>query len=83
MIDRAKTTPFITPRDMAKAVNLNAGVDVVRWNSEFECFETVGGDRYCSGDIEDVMRGILRNKANGKEWVPEPMPDGVRDDDGD
>jgi hypothetical protein len=63
------TTPFITPREMAKVVNAYAGEDRVRWSEDFQCYTTTDGTRYATGDIEDVARGILRDKekANGKK----------------
>jgi hypothetical protein len=61
------TTPLISNRDMAKAVNEYAGEDRVRWSADFNCFVTTDGTRYATGDIEDIARGIFkdREKANG------------------
>jgi purine nucleoside permease len=56
------TTPFITPKDMAKVVNAYAGEDRVRWSDEFQSFVTTDGTRYATGDIEDTCRGILRDR---------------------
>ena len=62
---RQHASPYITPYDMAKAVNLHVGVDTIRWNKEFNCFVTVNGDVYPEGSIEDIAAGILKEKARG------------------
>ena len=61
---RQYPSPYITPYDMAKAVNAYAGEDRVRWNKEFTCFVTTNGDVYPEGSIEDIANGLLRDKAN-------------------
>lgn len=61
------SSPFITPRDMAKIVNAYVGEDTVRWSDEFHCFVTTTGGRYQEGTIEDVAAGVLRDKEKAHD----------------
>jgi hypothetical protein len=61
------SSPFISPQEMARIVNVSCGQDWVRWSTEYNCYVTVKGDRYQAGTIEDVYAGIKHDeeKANG------------------
>lgn len=70
MVAAVTDSPFITPLDIAAVVNEYAGESRVRWSEEFQSFVTTDGTRYCAGDIEDICRGILREREkDGNEGV--------------
>lgn len=63
-MSRETTTPFITPYEMAEAVNTYVGESRVRWSEEFNSFVTKNGDRYATGSIEDIAAGLLRQQKD-------------------
>lgn len=55
----------LTRKEIAELFNQyqEEGGARVRWSEEVQGWMTYEGDRYPNGDVEDVARGILRDRS--------------------